>query len=162
MQLSGRYKPAHVCAALLAGAVLGLLLWHDLHRVSVQAEQLTIERAQLAALQRDVAQARRDARKAQEKNSTAGTDGMPAIALLQGIEAAWTEEISLLRMVADLPKRRMHLQILALSNKALFDFVARLKRCFGEQVFIERQADRPHDGDGDGGWTREASLVLSW
>lgn len=152
-------RSAGIAAMLLAGAVLSLFLWRDIQRIEVLSAQLRIERAQLSALQRQAAQARRDARKAQAGGETDAPAGKPAMALLQAIEAAWIEDVSLLRLTADLPKSSLRLQIAAVSNEALFEFVARLKRGLGERVFIERQADRPA---GDGLWRRDASVVVTW
>lgn len=159
MRFDAGGRSACFAAMLLAAAVLSLFLWRDIQRIHNLSEQLTIERAQLSALQRQAAQARRDARKAQAGGEDYAPAGKPAMALLQAIEAAWIEDVSLLRLTADLPKSRLRLQIAAVSNDALFEFLARLKRGLGERVFIERQADRPAE---DGLWRRDASVVVTW
>jgi hypothetical protein len=154
---------AYLGAILIAGAIAGIFLWRDVHRMQAWAQLLESERAQLSVLQRDAALARRHARKMQAMDGPDMPGGRPAIALLEAIEQAWSEEVCLLRVTADLSKSRMRLEIMAVSNDALFDFVAGLKHRFGEQVFVERQADRPYDAQsGDGSWRRDASVVVSW
>lgn len=156
---SVRAKPALVCAAALLGLGLSLLLWRDVNRMQRQAGRLEIEREQLSILQRDAAKERRRMQLIRQKNDGDADDGMPAIVLLQRLGAAWTADISLLRLVSDLPKRRLQLQILARSNDALFDFIARLKQQVGERAFVERQADRSSD---DAEWALDASVVVAW
>jgi hypothetical protein len=154
-------------AAAVVGMAAGLFLWQDLGRMQQQSGRLDTERAHLRNLQSAADKARRSAQKAQKNNAgsddaAAGAGAAQAIALLQRIEAAWTVDIALLRLVADMPKRRMHLQLMAKSSDALFDFSTRLKQQLGDNVFIERHADRKADGQIDGEWTLDASVTLGW
>jgi type II secretory pathway pseudopilin PulG len=168
-KFNSRREWMRLLAAAVVGMAAGLLLWQDLGRMHEQSGRLDTERAQLRNLQSAADKARRSAQKAQKNNAgsdEAAAGAAQAIALLQRIEAAWTADIALLRLVADMPKRRMHLQLMAKSSDALFDFSTRLKQQLGDNVFIERHADRKAGaqaaGQIDGEWTLDASVTLGW
>lgn len=154
----GHFRPVLIAAALAITVAAGTILWQDVRRMQQQTERLNVQSNLLAELQRNIDKEKRTAQLAQK----AIPDGFPsetAISTLKRIEAAWSEDISLLRVQTDMTKGRMQLQISAKSRDALFGFVDRLEDYFGDDVFLQNHIQQATNNDE---WLLDASLVLGW
>lgn len=152
------FRPALIAAATAVAIVATAMIWQDVSVLQQQAAHLRTENAQLSDLQRSIDKEKR-AQQQTNKTLQQGAPSQTAIAALQRVEAAWIDDISLLRMQTDMNKGRMQLHVSATSSEALFGFVDRLKQHFGNDVFLQQHVQKEVVTDV---WLLDASLVLGW
>ncbi|PUA18839.1 hypothetical protein [Glaciimonas sp. PCH181] len=152
------FRPAMIAAAVATSLVAAAVLWQDISVMQQQAAHLRTENVQLADLQRSIDKEKR-AQQQTNKILQQGAPSQTAIAALKRVEAAWDDDISLLRMQTDMNKGRMQLHVSATSSEALFGFVDRLKQQFGNDVFLQQHVQKEIVTDA---WLLDASLVLGW
>lgn len=153
-----RFRPVLIVVALIIAFAAGYLLLQDVGVLRLKTAQLRIEDTRLAALQRSIDKEKK-AIKLAKKLPQGVSPSEPAIAVLKRLEAAWSDDISLLRVETDLTKGSMQLHINAKSREALFSFVERLKQQFGNNVFLQRHGQ---NASNDQDWLLDASLALGW
>ncbi|KAF3998299.1 hypothetical protein [Glaciimonas immobilis] len=152
-----RFLPVFIVVALIITVAASLVLLQDIGVMSRQTDRLEAKSGQLATLQSKVDSHRRAIKLA--GTSVINTSTESAITVLKRIEAAMSDDISLLRIETDLGRGRMQLHVNAKSSDALFSLVDRLKSQFGNEVFLQRHAQNEVIKDG---WILDASLVLGW
>lgn len=151
-------RPMFIGAAVCIILAAGFILSQDISVLNLKNAQLRVDKARLATLQHS-ADKKRKAIQLAKKTPQSMSATEPAINILERIEAAWSDDISLLRMETDVTKGRMQISINAKSTEAIFSFVERLKQQFGSDVFLQRHAQ---NGAGEDAWKMDASLVLGW
>lgn len=153
-----RFRPVFITAAVSIVFAAVIILSQDIGVLNLKNTQLGLEKTRLATLQHSVDKKRKAVQLA-KKSIESVSAAEPAINVLGRIEAAWSDDISLLRMETDVTKGRMQMHINATSREAIFSFVDRLKQQFGNDVFLQRHTK---NGSEDDAWLLDASLVLGW
>ncbi|MEB0164271.1 hypothetical protein QN360_15340, partial [Glaciimonas sp. CA11.2] len=116
-----RFRPVFIVVALIIAFTAGYLLLQDVGELRLQTAKLNIEDTRLAALQRSADKEKKAIKLELAKKMPQGASPPePAIAVLTRLEAAWTDDISLLRVETDLTKGSMQLHINAKSREGLF------------------------------------------
>ena len=162
MQLHKPRWPPLMMVAMAGMTIIGILvalaLWQDIQSLRQQTQRLQQDGSTLSKLQRSEQKVKRALQKNQDGHApSAGSLSGTADNLLAHIETSWKSDVSLLRMDADMRNQRMKIELLAKSDDALFEFIARLKQQFGESVFLERQAVAK-----EALWPLQANLVFEW
>ena len=153
-----RFRPVFIVGALIIALVAGYLLLQDVGVLRQKTAQLRLEDTRLVAIQRSVDKEKK-AIKLAKKMPPGVLPSEPAITVLKRLEAAWADDISLLRVETDLTKGSMQLHINAQSREGLFTFVERLKQQFGNNVFLQRHGQ---NASNDQDWLLDASVSLGW
>lgn len=153
-----RFRPVFISVAMSIFLAAVIILSQDIGVLNLKNAQLHLEKSRLATLQQGVDK-KRKAIQIAKKSTESVSATEPAINLLGRVEAAWSDDISLLRMETDVAKGRMQMHINATSREAIFIFVERLKQQFGNDVFLQRHTKNE---SGDDAWRMDASLVLGW